>query len=220
MKPHSFSEENYLKTIFHLEQHSEGSVSTNDIAERMSTKASSVSDMLRKLADKGLLNYVRYQGVTLSPKGKDTALNVIRKHRLWEVFLVDKLNFNWDEVHDLAEELEHIQSDELTNRLDAFLGFPSFDPHGDPIPDMHLNLKKVNKELLYKLKEGQSGIFIGIQDSNSDFLQYLDKIEIKVGQNIEVISKEPFDESMIINCNKRRHFISKRVASNIFIKTK
>src|SRR5690554_703429 len=188
MKPHSFSEENYLKTIFHLEQHSEGSVSTNDIAERMNTKASSVSDMLRKLADKGLLNYVKYQGVTLSPKGRETALNVIRKHRLWEVFLVEKLNFNWDEVHDLAEELEHIQSDELTNRLDAFLGFPSFDPHGDPIPDMNLKLKKVDKELLFELTTGQSGIFVGIRDSNNDFLQFLDKLEIKVGHNMEVIS--------------------------------
>src|SRR5690554_5002350 len=155
MKPHSFSEENYLKTIFHLEQHSEGSVSTNDIAERMSTKASSVSDMLRKLADKGLLNYVRYQGVTLSPKGKDTALNVIRKHRLWEVFLVDKLNFNWDEVHDVAEELEHIKSEKLINALDAFLGFPKEDPHGDPIPNANGEMVVREKELLMETEVNQ-----------------------------------------------------------------
>ena len=220
MKSHSFSEENYLKSIFHLEQNAEGSVSTNEIAEKMDTKASSVSDMLRKLANKNLLNYVKYQGVTLSPKGRETALNVIRKHRLWEVFLVEKLNFYWDEVHDLADELEHIQSDELTNRFDGFLVFPSFDPHGDPIPDMNLKLKKVDKELLFELTTGQSGIFVGIRDSNNDFLQFLDKLEIKVGHNMEVISTERFDESMVILCNEKEHFISKRVASNIYIKTK
>ncbi len=219
MEQYSFSEENYLKTIFHLEQDSGGSVSTNDIAEKMATKASSVSDMLKKLADKKLLNYIPYQGVTLTPKGKNSALSVIRNHRLWEVFLVDKLHFKWDEVHELAEELEHIHSEELTNRMDAFLGFPSFDPHGDPIPDKNLKIKKVSKKLLSELKEGQKGILVGIHDSNNEFLQYLDRLNLKVGYKIEVINVEPFDESITINCQGHAHFLSKKSASNIFIKT-
>jgi len=133
----TFSEENYLKTIYHLTSSSNKEVSTNEIAEMIATKASSVTDMLRKLAEKGLLNYKKYQGVSLTEKGKLSAKMIVRKHRLWEVFLVEKLNFSWDEVHDIAEQLEHIKSEQLINKLDDFLGNPTEDPHGDPIPDAY-----------------------------------------------------------------------------------
>src|SRR5690554_5916872 len=143
----SDSEENYLKSIFHLQRLSEDGVSTNAIADRMQTKASSVTDMLKKLADKDLVNYIKYQGVTLTNKGKKTAASIIRKHRLWEVFLVEKLDFNWDEVHEIAEQLEHIQSEKLIKKLDAFLGYPKKDPHGDPIPDADGEIISVKKKL-------------------------------------------------------------------------
>ena len=129
------AEENYLKTIFKLSEKEKDSVSTNAIAEELETKPSSVSDMLKKLSEKKLINYIKYQGVSLTPLGHRLAVHVIRKHRLWEVFLVSHLNFKWDEVHDIAEQLEHIKSKALVNRLDAFLNFPSYDPHGDPIPN-------------------------------------------------------------------------------------
>lgn len=217
MKQYSLSEENYLKTIFHLEQKAQGSVSTNDIADKMETKASSVSDMIRKLGEKQLVDYVKYQGVTLSPKGKETALRVIRKHRLWEVFLVEKLDFQWDEVHDIAEELEHIQSDELILRLDAFLGYPEFDPHGDPIPDKNLQIKKIEKRLLSELKVHQKAICVGVEESDDDFLKYLDKCEIGIGTKMEVIEKENFDGSMRILIAGASQFISKKIAENIYV---
>ena len=131
----TFSEENYLKTIYHLTTSLSTEISTNAIAEMMETKASSVTDMLKKLAEKDLVHYKKYQGVFLTPKGKLAAKMIVRKHRLWEVFLVEKLDFSWDEVHEVAEQLEHIQSKKLIDKLDQFLEYPSIDPHGDPIPN-------------------------------------------------------------------------------------
>ena len=144
---HSFTEENYLKAIYHLSTGNNSVVSTNQIAEITNTKAASVTDMLKKLAEKKLINYIKYQGVTLTEAGKNAAVNIVRKHRLWEVFLVEKLGFKWDEVHDIAEELEHINSESLINRLDDFLGNPAADPHGDPIPDRSgtIHQKKTGK---------------------------------------------------------------------------
>ena len=150
---YSFAEENYLKAIYHLENEIKGGVSTNAIAKKMETKPSSVTDMVQKLADKKLLSYVKYRGSFLTRYGKIIAANIIRKHRLWEVFLVKKLNFQWDEVHDMAEQLEHIQSDKLISRLDQFLEHPDFDPHGDPIPDEKGNIKPSDKKLLSKLEK-------------------------------------------------------------------
>src|SRR6476620_10565441 len=139
----TFSEENYLKTIYHITSSSGAEVSTNAIAEKMETKASSVTDMLKKLADKDLVHYKKYQGVSLTDKGLHSAKMIVRKHRLWEIFLVEKLAFSWDEVHDIAEQLEHIKSEQLVNKLDAFLNFPTEDPHGDPIPNAEGNIIKV-----------------------------------------------------------------------------
>ena len=171
----TLAEENYLKTIFHLERKLKSEVSTNALAERMQTRASSVTDMMQKLADKKMLVYKKYKGVQLTEKGKKAAAYVVRKHRLWEVFLVDKLKFHWDEVHEIAEQMEHINSVELIKRLDAFLGHPDFDPHGDPIPDKDGNIKKAEKRLLSELIKNQIGICVGVKESSPEYLQYLDK---------------------------------------------
>src|SRR5690554_7659989 len=141
------SEENYLKIIYHLSLNSNSGVSTNAIAHAMESKPSSVTDMVQKLADKNLVAYKKYQGVQLTEKGKEVAMHIVRKHRLWEVFLVEKLGFSWDEVHDIAEQLEHIQSENLIDRLDKFLDFPTEDPHGDPIPNNKGELPKLKRQL-------------------------------------------------------------------------
>lgn len=214
----TFSEENYLKTIYHLTTISDSEVSTNAIAEMMETKASSVTDMLKKLSEKDLVHYKKYQGVSLTDAGKLTAKMIVRKHRLWEVFLVDKLDFSWDEVHDIAEQLEHIKSEQLINRLDDFLGNPTEDPHGDPIPDANGQIVKTEKQLLSELLENQNGICVGVKDTSSDFLKYLDKQGISLGSKIEIMGKESFDLSLKIKLNDRELTISNKIASNLFVK--
>jgi len=215
----TFSEENYLKTIYHLTNATDSDVcSTNAIAEKMETKASSVTDMLKKLAEKDLIHYKKYQGVSLTDKGKLAAKMIVRKHRLWEVFLVEKLDFSWDEVHDIAEQLEHIKSEKLINKLDDFLGNPTEDPHGDPIPDSEGRIIKVEKQLLSELTEKNIGICVGVKDTSSEFLKYLDKQEIALGSKIEFVSKESFDQSLKIKVNGRDLIISNKIASNLFVK--
>lgn len=214
----TFSEENYLKTIYHLTTVSDAEVNTNAIAEMMETKASSVTDMLKKLAEKDLVNYIKYQGVSLTEKGKMTAKMIVRKHRLWEVFLVEKLNFSWDEVHDIAEQLEHIKSEKLINKLDDFLGNPTEDPHGDPIPNAKGQIVSIEKQLLSELSENQTGICVGVKDSSSEFLKYLDKQEIALGSRIEIIEKETFDLSIIIKVDSKELTISNKIAGNLFVK--
>jgi len=215
----TLAEENYLKGIYHLEHEIKGEVSTNAIAEAMDTKPSSVTDMVQKLAEKKLLVYKRYKGTQLTEKGRKVATNVIRKHRLWEVFLVEKLKFHWDEVHDIAEQLEHIKSEELIKRLDAFLGSPDFDPHGDPIPDSHGNVKRTEKKLLSELDKNQTGVCVGVKESSPEYLQYLDKKKISIGTKIKVLGKEFFDGSMIILAGKDQFFISKKIAENLYVQT-
>ena len=215
----TLAEENYLKTIFHLERKHNSEVSTNALAERMQTRASSVTDMMQKLADKKMLVYKKYKGVQLTEKGKKAAAYVVRKHRLWEVFLVDKLKFDWDEVHDIAEQMEHIKSVELIKRLDAFLGHPDFDPHGDPIPDKEGNIKKAEKRLLSELIKNQTGICVGVKESSPEYLQYLDKKNISIGTKINVLGKEFFDGSMMIQVERDQFFISKQIAENLYVQT-
>ncbi len=215
----SLSEENYLKAIFHLERSFPTGVSTNALAEEMSTKASSVTDMIKRLSEKKLVAYKKYQGVKLSKIGREAAVDIIRKHRLWEVFLVNKLGFAWDEVHEVAEQLEHIKSDKLIKELDRFLDFPKRDPHGDPIPDSKGNFAISNKLLLAELNKGESGICIGVKDSSAEFLQYLDKNNIALGQVIDILEKESFDQSMLINLNGKELKISNVISSNLYIKT-
>lgn len=214
----TFSEENYLKTIFHLTTISNTEVSTNAIAQKTETKASSVTDMLKKLAEKELINYKKYQGVSLTEKGKLSAKMIVRKHRLWEVFLVEKLNFSWDEVHDIAEQLEHIKSEKLINKLDDFLGNPTKDPHGDPIPNAKGQIVNIEKRLLSELSENQIGICVGVKDTSSEFLKYLDKQEIALGSKIEVLLKETFDLTLKIKIENKELTISNKTATNLFVK--
>ncbi|MBT8384905.1 MAG: metal-dependent transcriptional regulator [Bacteroidia bacterium] len=214
----SQAEENYIKAIYSLETQSDKGVSTNMIANKIQTKASSVTDMIKKLSEKQLVVYKKYQGVQLSKKGKKVAMLIVRKHRLWESFLVDKLNFSWDEVHVIAEQLEHIKSEKLIERLDRFLEYPSVDPHGDPIPDKDGNIEKRNKVKLSALKENEQSILLSVKDSSADFLKYLNKKKIAIGNTIKVLSVEPFDRSMHIEMNSKQFIISENVANNLYLK--
>jgi DtxR family transcriptional regulator, Mn-dependent transcriptional regulator len=212
------SEENYLKAIYHLTVQLEAEVPTNAIAEMMETKASSVTDMLKKLADKALINYIKYQGVSLTEKGMHAAKMIVRKHRLWEVFLVEKLSFTWDEVHDIAEQLEHIKSEQLINKLDDFLGNPTEDPHGDPIPDAQGKITKTEKLLLSELAESETAICVGVKDSSADFLQYLNKQKIALGAVIKVLGRENFDASLHLIINDTPLTVSSKIAGNLYVK--
>jgi DtxR family Mn-dependent transcriptional regulator len=213
----SFTEENYLKAIYHLsDQKNDESVSTNELAEVTQTRAASVTDMLKKLAEKEYINYKKYQGVKLTDKGKNIALKIIRNHRLWEVFLVKKLGFKWDEIHDLAEQLEHIKSTELTVRLDDFLENPKFDPHGDPIPDAEGNVPEIKSFILSDVGLNKNVVIMGVSEDSSDFLQHLDRLGLKLGLKIKIQDISEFDKSIeIIVEEKRGMRISAEVAKNI-----
>ncbi|MGB5980870.1 MAG: metal-dependent transcriptional regulator [Nonlabens sp.] len=213
---HSVSEENYIKAIYHAQQNS-SLVSTNEISARMNTRASSVTDMLKKLADKNLAEYVPYHGSRLTAAGMDCAMKIIRKHRLWEVFLVEKLNFSWDEVHEVAEQLEHIQSPKLIDELDKHLGFPKEDPHGDPIPDKNGKLEQKAKTTLSQLKSGDSGTLVGVGNSSTEFLKYLNKNNLELGTRVEVIAHEDFDGSQTIKANHNTFQISKKISENLYL---
>jgi len=214
----TYSEENYLKVIYHLSSNSAKGISTNAIANVMESKPSSVTDMVQKLADKDLVIYKKYQGVELTEKGRFTALMIVRKHRLWEVFLLEKLNFSWDEVHDVAEQLEHIKSEKLTDKLEEFLDFPTEDPHGDPIPDRNGKIAKVDKKLLSEIAVGKKVICVGVKDSSPPFLQYLDKQQIALGSAIEIASKEDFDMSLTLRLGTKEVIVSNKIAANLFVK--
>jgi len=212
------SEENYLKVIYHLSNLSPKGVNTNAIAAMLDTKASSVTDMLKKLSEKNWINYQKYQGVSLTDKGKLNAKIIVRKHRLWEVFLVEKLGFAWDEVHEVAEELEHIQSEKLINQLDQFLNFPSFDPHGDPIPNAKGEIIKIEKQLVSEIEVGRTITCVGVKDTSVDFLQYLNKQNISLGTKMKVLEKEPFDGTLKIEINNSVLVISDKIANNLYVK--
>lgn len=213
----TISEENYIKVIYHLSIVSPKGVNTNAIAGMLDTKASSVTDMMKKLSDKNLVSYQKYQGVTLSEKGLQSAKMIVRKHRLWEVFLVDKLGFSWDEVHEIAEELEHIKSEKLINKLDAFLGFPAADPHGDPIPDEKGMIKKIEKQLLSDVILEKEFHCIGVKDSSAEFLKYLNKQKIALGSKLKIIEREDFDETLVVEIDEKRLTISNKIANNIYV---
>lgn len=214
----TLTEENYIKAIYHLSNNGTENVNTNAIAEAMSTKASSATDMIKKLSEKNYADYKKYQGVTLTEKGKRVAVNIIRKHRLWEVFLVEKLNFTWDEVHEVAEHLEHIKSDKLIDELDAFLEHPTHDPHGDPIPDKDGNFQHIDKIVLAKASIGVAYKCVGVDDTSTAFLQYLDSNGIALGTMITVMHKEPYDNSVKIQLKDSEIVVSQSVAKNLYLK--
>jgi DtxR family transcriptional regulator, Mn-dependent transcriptional regulator len=215
----TLSEENYLKAIWKLVGTSDDPVSTNAIAAAVNTRAASVTDMLKKLSDRKLIDYTPYRGVTLTRSGKRQAAEIVRKHRLWEVFLVEKLEFGWDEVHEIAEQLEHIRSEELTEKLDRFLSYPKVDPHGDPIPDRTGKLPARQMLALSDLSAGKSGIITGVADHTSAFLQFLDENGLRPGNSVTVKSTTTYDRSMDITINnKKTMHISHDVAQNILVR--
>jgi DtxR family transcriptional regulator, Mn-dependent transcriptional regulator len=216
----SHTEENYLKAIYKLAEVGLNTVSTNAIAAQMTTTAASVTDMLKRLAEKELIIYEKYKGVYLSKAGERLATKLIRKHRLWEVFLVEWLHFSWDEVHDIAEQLEHVQSEELVNRLDIFLNHPRFDPHGDPIPDVDGNFAQRKQCLINEVEAGKGGVVVGVNEHSSAFLQYLDKLGINIGTRIDVKEVFEYDGSrnVLIN-NEKERLLSGKICDNVFLKT-
>ena len=214
----SQSEEDYLKALYHLEMEFD-SVSTNSIADYLGMKPSSVTDMLKKLAEKKFIHYQKYKGTSLTKKGKLIALSIIRKHRLWETFLVDKLGFGWDQVHIIAEQLEHIKSEELIENLDNFLGNPKYDPHGDPIPNKDGEIEKMNQKLLVELKASQKGIITGVKKGTASLLNYLDKEKVKLGDSIKVIEILEFDGTYIVEINKRKLTFSEKICQNLLLET-
>ena len=214
----SLTEENYIKAIFHLQQ-ADGNVTTNEVATELNTKPASVTDMLKKLKQKKILNYEKYQGFRLSADGKKIALNIVRKHRLWEFFLVEKLAFGWDEVHEMAEELEHLTSTKLIDKLDAFLGYPKFDPHGDPIPDMNGKMAARKQVNLIDLPLNQKAEVSAVASQSSELLELLKHKNIQIGTKIMVKQKFAFDHSLDIKLDKQNPFtISQQLAQVLMVK--
>ena len=215
----TYTEENYLKAIFQLQEDEKGKISTNSIVERLSTTPATVSDMLQKLSAKKMVNYLKYYGVSLTASGKKKAVNVVRKHRLWELFLYEKLGFNWDEVHEIAEQLEHIQSDVLVQKLYDFLDKPKTDPHGDPIPDEDGVFPDLNAIPLAVVDPKKEAVVIGVSDHRPDFLQYLQKIGLNIGKRLNILEVISFDKSMDITIEGNRNpvHISHDAAKSIMV---
>lgn len=216
----SHTEENYLKAIFKISEKTGTTASTNAIARLMHTSAASVTDMIKRLSEKELIYYEKYKGATLTPSGQNIATHLIRKHRLWEVFLVEHLYFSWDQVHDIAEQLEHIKSLELVERLDEFLHYPKFDPHGDPIPDADGNFTFRKQLPLADLQIGKQGIVVGVQDHAPSFLQYLERLQLTLGAEITMVERFEYDESVRIRVKDgEERILSKKVSQNLFVQT-
>lgn len=215
---YSSSKENYLKAIFHLQQE-QASVSTNALAQALQTRAASVTDMLKKLKIQKLLNYERYKGVKLTADGRKVAIQIIRKHRLWEYFLVEKLKFGWEEVHEIAEELEHISSRKLIDRLEEFLGFPQADPHGDPIPDSQGSIPPSKQFNLAELPPNVTVTVCNIGNQSAEIMELLKHKNIMIGTKLEVKKKFSFDQSLELKLlNQSAFTISEHLARNLFVK--
>lgn len=213
----SFTEENYLKAIYKLSRRNEAGVSTNALADRMDTKASSVTDMLKRLSGKELVDYQKYQGVRLTDKGLRVAVNIIRKHRLWEVFLVEHLGFGEHEVHDVAEQMEHVSSPLLVERLDRFLNHPKYDPHGGPIPDAEGNFPAPARIRLDELPVGKQSKVLGVTEHSDSFIAYLRKVGLDLGQEFTLTDRHDFDRSVELQLNGGQLHVSHEVAKNIFV---
>jgi DtxR family Mn-dependent transcriptional regulator len=215
----SFTEENYLKAIYYLQQESPNKdVAVNDIAERMNTRPATVTDMLRKLSEKKLIHYEKYKKTFLSKGGVAVAIQIVRKHRLWEVFLHEKLHFSWDEVHEVAEELEHIRSAKLIERLDEFLSFPRFDPHGDPIPNAAGEIKPASNTTLSESEAGKKLKLVAVKDTSTAFLQHLERFGLSIGVNLVVEEFLPFDRSVMVSINNEPPaMLSDKIAANLMV---
>lgn len=218
MLNYSTSEENYIKAIYHLQQQ-DGNVTTNELAAELKAKPASITDMMKKLKAKKLLHYEPYQGFSLSTEGKKVALGIIRRHRLWEFFLAEKLKFTWDEVHEVAEHLEHVSSKKLIDKLDEFLGFPRVDPHGDPIPDQDGKIETSRQVCLLDLPFNKTAVVSHVSDQSTEILELLKHKNIGIGTKLEVKKKFSFDNSMEVKAGRQPVFtISEQLAKNIFVK--
>jgi DtxR family Mn-dependent transcriptional regulator len=195
---HTLSEENYLKAIYNLYKQGLNKITPTAISEALSNNPASVVDMIKKLTEKQLLEYEKSKGVKLTPSGMNVAISIVRKHRLWEAFLVEKLGYGWDEVHDIAEQMEHVHHPELADRLDKYLGFPKYDPHGDPIPKANGDSAVTYKTLLAEIAEGKTCSVVAVKDTSASFLQYLKRLDIGIGTHITLTEKISFDGSIIV----------------------
>lgn len=216
----SYTEENYIKAILHLtfEKEIKEEVGTNELAAHLGVKPATATDMLKKLKEKQLIDYEKYGKISLTEEGKKKAIVVIRRHRLWETFLYEKLAFTWDEVHELAEELEHIQSEKLVARLDKFLGYPEFDPHGDAIPNEKGEIKYISKQTLSEIEIGKRCKVVSVKDSSVVFLQYVAEIGLFLNEEIIVVSKQVYDNSTCIEVNGKQVTVSQKFTDNIFVR--
>lgn len=214
----SFTEENYLKALLKITiDNNVVEVGTNELASHLDVKPATVTDMLKKLKEKNLINYEKYGKISLNDKGRKIALEILRKHRLWETFLYQKLDFNWDEVHEIAEQLEHIKSAKLINKLDAFLDFPQFDPHGDPIPTEQGEIKVTYKKTLSEVSVGDVCKLVAVKDNSAAFLQYVVKIGLGISSVIKVIGRQDFDAMMMIDVDGTTYHVSEKFAENVFV---
>jgi len=214
---YSTSEENYIKAIYHLQR--EGSVTTNELAAELQTRPASVTDMMKKLRTKKLVHYEAYRGFRLTPEGRKLALIIIRRHRLWEFFLAEKLKFSWDEVHAVAEDLEHVSSKKLIDKLDEFLGFPRYDPHGDPIPDASGKIETSKQVCLSDLPLNKTALVCYVSDQSTGMLELLSHKKIGIGTRLEIKKKFSFDHSLEIKIRQQSPTtISGDLAKNIFVK--
>ena len=213
------SEEKYLKAIYKISQKKGIPVATNDLAEELSTSAASVTEMIKKLFEKKFVEYQRYQGTLLTTEGGKLATQLVRRHRLWECFLVEKLSYGWDEVHDLADQLEHIKSDELVNRLEEFLNFPRFDPHGDPIPDRTGRFTIRAQFPLSTLNISDKAEVVGAAIHDSQFLRYLGEMNLEIGTQLEILERFEYDGSMRVQIDGHLPtLISPIITKNIHVR--
>src|SRR5690606_7339514 len=216
----TITEENYLKALLHLSasEINHLGVGTNQLATQLNVRPATVNNMVKKLKDKGLVDYKKYGKIFLTSKGKDSAIQVIRKHRLWETFLFTKLDFTWDEVHEVAEQLEHVQSDKLTEKLDKFLNYPQFDPHGDVIPSKNGTFKVEVRKTLADCQPGHVCEVVSVKDNHTDFLQYVGALGIGINSKIEVLDKFNFDGTLSLQIKENKVSISQKIAENIYIR--
>jgi DtxR family Mn-dependent transcriptional regulator len=215
----SISVENYLKNIYELSV-TEEKVTTSLLADKLRIAPASVTGMVKKLSKKGFLRHIPYKGIEVTEKGKRSALKIIRKHRLWEMFLVEILHFPWDTIHEEAEEFEHIMSDKMENRIDEVLGFPTVDPHGAPIPRKDGTIKKMNLEPLGEANEGSTVRVLSVNDEDPELLQYASSIGLSLNKRIFIKQKNKFDDSLVIRIGTKETVVSSKLAQNIFVESK
>jgi DtxR family Mn-dependent transcriptional regulator len=214
----SQTEENYLKALLRISfDNNTNEVGTNELAAQLDVKPATVNDMLKKLKDKELVSYKKYGKITLTKEGEKLSTEILRKHRLWETFLYEKLNFTWDEVHEVAEQLEHIQSSKLIDQLDKFLNYPEYDPHGDPIPNKKGEMKIKYKKTLSEIEVGKKCKMVAVRDNSSSFLQYVVKVGLGINNKIKVLSKQEYDDLLEIEVNGKKSSVSQKFAENIYV---